>query len=240
MLVTTETRGDVAVLTINRDEKRNAISVALARELAGAVRAAGENHRAILLTGAGSVFSAGADFSEDKVGGSFFAEFNELTRALRRSPAPVVAFINGPAIGAGLMLSMACDIRVLGPAASFRIPVGDMAIGVDAWTVETLADLVGGSLARAMLLTGMTLSRKVAVGCGYGLAGEGLDDAVELAALAASKAPLTLQCIKKQFAPDLHSEDERDAAVRAAFASDDLVESTRARAEGRPPRFTGR
>ena len=240
MLVTTETHGDVAVLTINRDEKRNAISVSLARELTGAIRAAEESHRALVLTGAGSVFCAGADLSEDKVGGAFFAEFNELTRAVRRSPAPVIAHINGPAIGAGLMLSMACDIRVLGPTASFRIPVGDMAIGVDAWTVDTLTELVGGSLARAMLLTGMPLSREAALGCGYGLPGEGLQSAVEVATVAASKAPLTLQCIKKQFAPDLFSEGERDAAVRAAFDSDDLRESTRARAEGRPPRFTGR
>ena len=146
--------------------------------------------------------------------------------------------VNGPAIGAGMMLSMACDIRVAAPSARFSIPVGDMAIGVDEWVAGSLASLVGASRARAMLLAGLPLTYDDAVACGYVLAGS-LDGAVELAELAAGKAPLTVRNIKREFAPDLFSPAEREAAMRAPFESEDIVEASRARAEKRSPRFTG-
>ena len=240
MLVTTEARSDVAVLTLNRDEKRNAISVDLAQALIDALRAAQETSRCVLLTGAGSCFSAGADLGEDKLAGGFFEVFDELVGAVRGCPVPVVAYVNGPAIGAGMMVSMACDIRVAHPSARFRIPLGDMAIGVNEWTVRALSELVGGSRARAMLLGGLEMDAGEAVSAGYAVRGSSFSDALEVAELLSSKAPLTLRDIKMEFAPDLFGLQERQAAQDAAFASEDVRESARARAEKRAPRFTGR
>ncbi|WP_235933540.1 enoyl-CoA hydratase-related protein [Corynebacterium qintianiae] len=237
MLVTREMVGEVAVLTLNRDEKRNALSLALIDALRNAVEEPGDA-RALMITGAGSAFSAGADLAEDKVGGDFFGAFFSLVRALRTSPLPVIAYVNGPAIGAGMMLTMACDIRVATPESYFSVPVGDMAIGVDEWVVGTLSSLVGGSRARVMLIAGTALDASEAASCGYCLPGD-REAALHLAQTAAAKAPLTVRNIKAEFAPDLVSERQREAARRAPFASSDSAEALRARRERRAPRFTG-
>ena len=240
MLITREVVGEVAVLTLNRPDKRNALSVDLVRELDAAVHAEYERGavRALLITGAGTAFCAGADLAQDKVGGNFFSVFSDLISTLRACPLPIVAFVNGPAIGAGMMLSMACDLRVGAAEAYFSIPVADMAIGVDEWVVGSLASLVGAARARAMLIAGTTLRAAEAANCGYCLPG---DDAaaLQLAQAAAAKAPLTVRNIKAEFAPDLFSAAERRAAMDATMTSTDVVEALAARREKRPPRFTG-
>lgn len=240
MLVTVEQRGALAVITLNRHAKRNAISVGLAGELSRALSELHPGSRAVLLTGAGSCFSAGADLSEDKIGGGFFPAFDELIHTLRALPVPVVAYVNGPAIGAGMMLTMACDLRVVSTAASFRIPVGDMAIGVNEWVVTALADLLGGSRARAMLYTGGELDAAAATQCGYAVASGSFEEACRIAEIVAAKAPLTQRNIKMRFAPDLHSPEELERATEAPFTSQDIAEAARARAKKRAPRFTGR
>lgn len=238
MLVTTEHHGEVTQLTLNRPEKRNALSVELTRSLIDALRALPDTTRAVVLTGAGTAFCAGADLGEDKIGDGFFDTFDQLITTLRTLPVPVIAHVNGPAIGAGMMLSMACDLRVIAGAATFRIPLGDMAIGVNQWVVSSLTDLVGGSRARLMLLTGAPLDAEEAVACGYGMAGD-RDTASELAAVAAAKAPLTQRNIKMRFAPELHTAEQMEEATLAPFSSSDITEAARARAEKRLPRFTG-
>lgn len=237
MLVDLEVTGDIAVITLSRPDKRNALSVELVRDLKRALEAA-SGSRAIMITGEGSAFSAGADLSEDKVGGDFFAEFFSLTRALRAHPHTVVAYINGPAIGAGMMLAMACDLRVSAPEAFFNLPVADMAIGVDEWVVSTLASLLGGSRARSMLLAGTTLDAATSAACGFSTPGS-RDDALALTHTAAVKAPLTVRNIKVEFAPELFTAEERNAALRAPYESNDVDEALRARREKRTPRFTG-
>ncbi|WP_342318431.1 enoyl-CoA hydratase-related protein [Corynebacterium mayonis] len=239
MLVISELRGDVALVTINRHNKRNAISVEVARALVDALEALPSQVRAVVLTGAGSSFSAGADLGEDKIAGNFFAEFFKLTDALRRYPAPVIAHINGPAIGAGMMLSMACDLRTIAPAALFRIPLVDMAIGVDEWTVSTLSDLVGGSRARQLLYTGAASEAETMIEAGYGLSAAHLDEALSLASSLAAKAPLTMRSMKTQFERELFDAPARRNAMMAAFESQDVSEAARARAEKRPPTFRG-
>ncbi|WP_261371549.1 enoyl-CoA hydratase-related protein [Corynebacterium sanguinis] len=238
MLVTSSAHGSVVVVTLNRDEKRNALSTELIRELGSALDDAQHSARAIVLTGAGSVFSAGADLDENEFQGSFFDDFFTVIRALRTAAAPIIAHVNGPAIGAGMMLTMACDIRVAAHSARFSLPVGDMAIGVNEWVVRTLTELLGGSRARAMLLAGAPLDVDTAVASGYATAGS-FEQAMELAELVAGKAPLTLRNVKAEFAPDLFTAAEREAALRAPFESDDIKEVGRARSEGRPVLFRG-
>ena len=100
-MIKSETRGEVTIVTIDRDEKRNALSVEVARGLRHAIESSFAHSRAIVLTGAGKAFSAGADLGENKLGGGFFEAFTELLNAVRAAPVPVIAYVNGPAIGAG-------------------------------------------------------------------------------------------------------------------------------------------
>ncbi|WP_273415811.1 enoyl-CoA hydratase-related protein [Corynebacterium appendicis] len=237
-MIKSETRGEVTIVTIDRDEKRNALSVEVARGLRHAIESSFAHSRAIVLTGAGKAFFAGADLGENKLGGGFFEAFTELLNAVRAAPVPVIAYVNGPAIGAGAMLAMVCDIRVAGERAFFSIPVADMAIGVEGTIVELLTSLVGGGRARAMLLAGMRLERDESVACGMSLPG-GMDEAVEVAQRCAGKAPLSIRNIKAEFAPDLFTSEERDAFRAAPFSSEDFAEGARARREKRPPRFMG-
>ena len=118
-MIKSESRGDVAVLTLDRDEKRNAISVELARQLIDALRTAQDTSRAIVLTGAGSAFCSGADLGQDKLSSGFFEALTELLDTVRRVRVPVIAYVNGPAIGAGMMLAMVCDLRVVAEPAVF-------------------------------------------------------------------------------------------------------------------------
>ncbi len=75
-------------------------------------------------------------------------------------PIPVIAAVNGPAIGAGTQLAIACDLRVAGPTARFAVPTAKLGLAVDPWSVRRLASLAGGGSARAMLLGVDTLGRR--------------------------------------------------------------------------------
>ncbi|WKD58181.1 putative enoyl-CoA hydratase echA6 [Corynebacterium capitovis DSM 44611] len=238
-MIKTETRGEVTLITLDRHEKRNALSTSLTRSLIDAITTASETSRAIVLTGTGTAFCSGADLDEDKQGGDFFEVLTDLLNLVRRVPVPVIAYVNGPAIGAGMMLAMVCDIRVAAEPAVFGLPVGDMAIGVEGEIVQLLATLVGGGRARSMLLAGTSLASEDSVACGMCVPGE-FSDALALASRCAAKAPLTLRNVKAEFAPDLFSVEERDSFRAAAYASEDIVEGARARREKRAPRFVGR
>ncbi|MHA2789880.1 enoyl-CoA hydratase-related protein [Corynebacterium sp. S7] len=231
----------VWVLTINRDEKRNALNVELCTEIGAAMeKCVEEGARTIVLTGAGSVFSAGADLDEKDFHGELYPAIEHLIHVMTTLPIPLIAYVNGPAIGAGTMLAMACDIRIASPLAGFRLPVSDMAIGVDSATVEALESLVGGSRARAMLLYGWGLPSSEAVDCGFALQQGSLDDAIEMALELTRKAPLTVKQLRMEFARDAFSNAERNEAREAAWNSDDRLEVARARKQGRDPKFTGR
>lgn len=114
-----------AVLTIElqRPERRNALNSQLVEELTQAIRKAGDGSaRAIVLTGQGTAFCAGADLSGDAFAADYPDRLIELHKAMDASPMPVVGAINGPAIGAGLQLAMQCDLRLSRPmpSSSFR------------------------------------------------------------------------------------------------------------------------
>ena len=232
--------GNVGQLTLDRDAKRNALNVALCHDIeAGLKKLLDDGARAILLTATGNVFSAGADLKEKDFAGELYPALEHLMTTVRRLPVVVVGHIDGPAIGAGAMLAMACDIRIVGPTASFRIPVTDMAIGVDEETVTALSGLVGSSRARAMLLLGTELSGEGAVDSGFALSAGSFDDALAVARAAAGKAPLTVKQLKMEFA-DSFSAEERSEARLAAWNSEDFAEVGQARAQKRTPEFKGR
>jgi enoyl-CoA hydratase len=227
--------GDVAIIEIDRHERRNALDTAHCQDLREAVTS--QQSRVIVITGAGSSFCAGAD-----LGGVYDAAFRDALYALLAAVTdvgvPVLAAVNGPAIGAGAQLAIACDLRVAAREAVFAIPTARLGIAVNPWTVRRLALLCGTATAQAMLIGGESLDAAGALRCGLasrlGDRAAALAWARELAEL----APLSLAYAKKA----LNRPDDPDLvkAFEACWASDDAAEGQRARAGKRPPRFQGR
>lgn len=236
--------GRVREIKLNRHVSRNCLNIPMCEAIEAALLdAVSDGARAVLLHGDGTVFSSGADLSGGVYAGGFYGKLMHMLGTIQTLPIPVVAWVNGPAIGAGTQTAMACDLRVVDESALFRVPIVDVAIALDEVTVATLENLVGGARARTMLLTGAPLSAEQAVESGFAVRSGGFDDALALAELLASKAPLTMRHLKYEFARTSHrpySAEERAAAAEAAWTSHDAEESRQARAEKRPPRFEGR
>ena len=227
--------GGVAVIEIDRHERRNALDTAHCDALRDAVQT--EGARAIVITGAGSSFCSGAD-----LGSVYDAAFRDalyaMLGALTDLSVPVLAAVNGPAIGAGAQLALACDLRVAAREATFAIPTARLGIAVNPSTIRRLALLAGTGTAQAMLIGGEALDAARALQCGLA---SGLGDRAAALAWArelAELAPLSLAYAKKALNHDANADLSRD--FEACWASGDAAEGQRARAEKRPPRFRGR
>lgn len=231
-------------IRLNNHPKRNSLNIPMVEAIEAALLAAvADGARVVLLHGEGTVFSAGADLSGDVYAGGFYPRLLHMLGTVQTLPIPVVAWVNGPAIGAGTQLAMACDIRVVSDTALFRVPIADVAIALDEVTIATLENLVGGAIARTMLFTGASLSHEQAVSSGFAVSPGGFDAAMAMAKLIAAKAPLTMRHLKYEFARTSHrpyDEAARYEAAAAAWHSTDVDESRTARAEKRAPRFQGR
>ena len=177
----------VAILTLNRPEKRNALSPALLLELGELVAAsAGDpDVGAIVLTGAGSAFCAGVDLTAIRAGKVFPHDIADRIASAR---VPVIAAINGPAYTGGLELALACEFRIAGPTARFADTHASSGL-IPAWGMSArLSAVVGQGWARQMSLIGEPIDAEQALR--IGLVNEVVDDpvrrAVELAAAIAA------------------------------------------------------
>jgi enoyl-CoA hydratase len=235
--------GRVVVLTLNRPDRRNAVDAAVCDALANAVRAAASDGRtrAMVLAGDGPHFCAGADL---KAGESvtFASNLRGALDALRDAPFCTIAAVQGAALGAGMQLAIACDLRVVAADARFGIPAAKLGLMVDQWTVQRVAALAGQGPARAVLLACEEIDAPTALSLGLASRAGDRDAAVAWAARIAELAPLTIAGHKlalNRLEPAADDGDVR-AAFEQAWASEDLAEGRRAFAEKRAPRFTGR
>ena len=193
-LVVIERRGEVAVLTLNRPEKRNALSLELRDRLADAVQeCGGEDTGAIVLTGAGSAFCAGMDvaqFGGDDDNRSRIVETStRLFTTLARSMTPTVAFLNGPAIAGGFALALLCDLRVAAAAAQMGFP--ELGRFIPPSYAAARAALPP-ALARELCMTGRVIDAKEALARGVVSSIGALEDALALAtSIAAAPRPAT-------------------------------------------------
>ena len=234
-MIHTEARGHVAVVTIDRPERRNAVDHAALEALVTALDGCGDDVRVLVLTGADGHFCAGADLSgvED---GSFTALLRSVLERLRLAPFVTLAAADGAALGAGTQLAVACDLRMATAQASFGIPAGRLGLAVDAWTVDRLALLAGHGTARAMLLAAEVVKGDEAHRLGFVQRLGPLADALAWADDIAALAPLTLRAHKAL----LEGRPDAGTALERAWASDDLQEGLAAFRERRRPVFRAR
>ena len=230
----------VALVTLDRPERRNAVDRATLLALRAAQRDL-VDARVVVLTGAPPEFCAGADLTGVEEG-EFARLLAEVLRGFTELDAIVVAAVDGPALGAGTQLVVAADLRVATPTSRFGIPAARLGLVVDHWTVERLTREVGWPVARAMLLGAETYDaeRLHALGAVHRLGG--LDDALAWAGELDRLAPLTgaghKVALERSARPP--AADELVEAARArAWASADAAEGRAAVLEKRPARFTG-
>ena len=243
MTVHVEEIGATCRLTIDRPERRNAVDHATLDALAAGVQGAVDGGaRAIVLTGAGGHFCAGADLTtlEDSAFASVLRDVLDLFSSV---PIATIAAVDGAALGAGTQLAISCDLRVATGSARFGIPAAKLGLMVDAATVQRLVALAGASTARAMLLAAETIDGEGAHRIGFVHRLGSLDDAMAWAADVAALAPLTIAGHKLML-NRLEQATGDDADVRAAaeraWGSRDLQEGIAAFRERRSPVFEGR
>jgi enoyl-CoA hydratase/carnithine racemase len=155
LVLRTGAQDGVATLTLNRVEKKNALSIALRDELSDALDdlAGDDTVKSVVVTGAGDVFSSGFDlreFQQPELSDRLWASSDRFHATVLEFPLPLVAAVNGPAIAGGFDLAVMSDIRVAADTARFSHPeieFGDVVYG-------PLHDLVGGAVARELCFTG--------------------------------------------------------------------------------------
>lgn len=256
--VRVEQRGSVAVWTLDRADRMNALSRDMVVALGKLARDAAGNAsiRAIVVTGAGDkAFCAGADLkerrgmSEDEVRALLDLYRSELA-AVDRCPKPVVAAINGLALGGGLELALCCDLRVAAPGAQLGLPETSIGIIPGAGGTQRLARIVGEGRAKEMILLARRVGAEDALRFGLvnriaSVGASVVDDTVEWIAPIASGAPVAQAAALEAVAAAFDERLETGLVVeRAAYErtlpTEDRREALAAFAEKRKPRFQGR
>jgi enoyl-CoA hydratase/carnithine racemase len=244
-----ERQGAVGLIVLDRAAKRNALDLAMRSALAAAVLELQHDAsiRALVITGSGGVFAAGADLGLLVDRDS--AEVRELDLGqywapLRQCTKPVIAAVSGYALGAGCELALMCDIIVADASARFGQPEARVGIMPGAGGTQRLVRAVGKAVASLLLLTGECCAAERAAQLGL-ISELVLDRALELANTAASLPPLALAAIKRALAEgaDLPLQEalalEQQEFLRL-FDTEDQHEGMRAFLDRRPPRFVGR
>lgn len=200
-------QGHIAILTVSRPEALNALNMAVLDELELTARAIGQDRtiRALVVTGAGKAFVAGADISEmsglDEAGAMDLARRGQRAiTAIEELEIPVIAAINGYALGGGCELALACDIRLAGERAKMGQPETGLGITPGFGGTQRLPRVIGVSRALEMIYTGRVIDAQEALRMGLVnrvcSQDELMDCAVKLAEQIAANAPLAVRSAK--------------------------------------------
>ncbi|HEX2029753.1 MAG TPA: enoyl-CoA hydratase-related protein [Nitriliruptorales bacterium] len=254
--------GGVAVVTLNDPQRRNAMTAAMGRALHDTFTALGDDDalRVAVLTGAGPAFSAGGDLGmleemtratrEDGADATaamrtFYARF----LALRDLPVPVVAAVNGHAVGAGACVALACDLALIAEDARFGLNFARIGIHPGMGGSWFLPRLAGRQRAAELLYTGRLVDGATAARWGLAIAatpaGEVLARALQVAGEIAASAPQVVRQLKRSLHETwdrtLDEQLDAEAGYQARnYATDDVVEGLAAARQRRTPRFAGR
>ena len=253
MSVETEVTDKVGWITLNRPERRNAFDTAMRTQFAEVVERLDADPAVAVLAviGTGTAFSAGADLKEPRSpdAGHFLAQpRRRIAAPVERAAKPVIACVNGHAMGGGLELALAADLRIASSDARFALPEVRVGSVPGSGGIQRLSRAIPQAVANRMLMTGSAIDAAQALH--YGLVSDVFDAsefperAREIAAAVAAAAPLALKAIKA--ATRLGAQ----APVDVAVAFDDLywglVSTTEdwqagraAFREGRPPEYRG-
>lgn len=250
-------RGAVTLLTVNRPEQRNAIDFATMEELEEALSLLEQNEslRVLVLTGGGETFVSGGDLKDFQVlvtaedGKRMARRMGSILTRVSRLPVPVIAALNGPAVGGGTEVALACDLRVAAANAYFSFRQVTMGI-MTAWGgAPRLLALLGFSRALHYLLTAERIMPEQALHMGLVQRvtpeGQAVKGAIELAQQIASQPPLAVRAIKRTLQQIFGVSFDAAAAIEVqefgeVWASEDHLEAVNAFFAKRPPVFHGR
>ncbi|HEY3451307.1 MAG TPA: enoyl-CoA hydratase-related protein [Myxococcales bacterium] len=254
-VVQVEVKDAVATVTLDRQEALNALNLSVLASLKAAFArlAADKSLRAVVLTGAGKAFVAGADIKEmaeftPAQAREFSLAGHEVMRQIEDFPRPVLAAVNGFALGGGCELALCCDLRIASEKAKLGLPEVTLGVMPGFGGTQRLARLVGCSAAKMLLFTGEVVPAPKALALGLVdevVAPEALlPRCLELAQSIAAKGPVGVSYCKAAvnhgvdatLAEGLSYETELFAQV---FATADQKEGMKAFVEKRPPRFVG-
>jgi len=204
-----EDRGHVRIVTFNRPEARNAFDVAMYRAAASALGEARDDAemRAVVLTGAGTAFSAGQDLNEMRAFASGTADtdgasgFPVLLDVVQAFPKPLLAAVNGVAVGLGFTILAHCDLVVVADSARFKVPFTELGVPAEAGSTYLFPMRMGWQRAAHVLFTSEWLTADDVVAAGIALEScpgdHVLPRAIELAERIASLSPDSVQAIKR-------------------------------------------
>lgn len=256
LLVTSPLPG-VTLVTLALPERRNAMTEELTAAMSQLLDrlAADAELRAVVLTGQGSAFCAGGDLSWIETGSgaamtpmaarSRMYPFYRTWLGVRDLPVPVIAAVNGPAVGAGLCLALACDLRYAGPAARFSAPFTRLGMHPGMAASWLLPEAVGMARTRELLYTGRALAAQEALEWGLvaGVADDVVTHAVGIAGQIAATGPVAVRLTKAGLAHPSRSLQEalewEALAQPVTMATADLLEGIVAQRERRAPQFRG-
>lgn len=251
-IVRLEQRGPVATITFDRPNARNAMTWAMYEQLGEAVERIESNRdvRVAVLRGAGGHFVAGTDisqFTEFKSGDDGVAYENRLesiVARLEQMRVATIAAVEGFAVGAGLVLAAACDLRIASPTARFGVPIArTVGNALSMINYARLVALLGASRTKAMLITTDFMSAEEARAIGFVAAiveETAFDSELDsLAARISTYSPITIQCTKEAIRRIMSASDGDDL-VQRAYGSNDFHEGVAAFVEKRAPKWEGR